>query len=93
VATANVVRALDAGNWGIVRLPATAPWSLEVVRALLDPKTGYVPTHELRVGTVEDAICWKYGRHSWELVSQITGHRVGENWTKARRTSCAGSAA
>jgi peptidoglycan/xylan/chitin deacetylase (PgdA/CDA1 family) len=78
-ATANLTRALDAGDRGIVRLPATAPWSLEVMKVLLDPTTGYVPTHHLRVGTVEDAVCWKYGRHSWELVSQITGHRVGEN--------------
>jgi peptidoglycan/xylan/chitin deacetylase (PgdA/CDA1 family) len=78
-ATANVVRALDAGDRGIVRLPATAPWSLDVLKALLDPKAGYAATHHLRAATVEDAICWRYGRHSWELVSQITGHRVGEN--------------
>jgi peptidoglycan/xylan/chitin deacetylase (PgdA/CDA1 family) len=82
-AVANVASALGDGpgrrSWGIVRLPATMSWSLEVVRSLLDPRTGYLPTHHFRAGTVEDAICWKYGRHSWELVSQITGHRVGEN--------------
>jgi hypothetical protein len=78
-AVGNVTRALGQGSRGIVRLTATAPWSLDVVKALLDRRTGYLPAHHLRMGTVEDVVCWKYGRHSWELVSQITGHRVGEN--------------
>jgi hypothetical protein len=80
---ANVTHALGEGpgqgSWGIVRLDGTSPQAAAVLAALFDPRTGYVPTHGFRVGTVEDAVCWKYGRHSWELVSQITGHRVGEN--------------
>jgi peptidoglycan/xylan/chitin deacetylase (PgdA/CDA1 family) len=79
----NVTRALGAGpgqgRWGVLLLRGTYPWSLAVLQRLFDPRTGYVPTHHFRVGTVEDAICWRYGRHSWELISQITGHRLGPN--------------
>jgi hypothetical protein len=25
----------------------------------------------MRLGTVEDAICWKFGKHSWEIVQQL----------------------
>jgi peptidoglycan/xylan/chitin deacetylase (PgdA/CDA1 family) len=79
----NVTRALGPGpgqgSWGIVRLQATAPWSRETLQLLFDPHGGTVRARGFRVGTVEDVICWKYGRHSWELISQITGHHVGEN--------------
>ena len=79
----NVIRAIGSGpgqgSWGIVRMHGTYPWSIGELQRLFAPKTGYVPTHQFRIGTVEDVICWKYGRHSWELISQITGHRAGPN--------------
>jgi hypothetical protein len=28
--------------------------------------------NKFRVGTVEDAICWKYGMHSWDIVQTLT---------------------
>jgi hypothetical protein len=27
--------------------------------------------HGFKLATVEDAICWKYGKHSWEIVQQL----------------------
>ena len=57
----------------------TYPWSLGELKGLLDPKTGYLTTHKFRRGTVEDAICWKYGKHSWELIAEINGSQRGPN--------------
>ena len=60
-----------SGSWGIILMHGTYPWSLGEVKGLLNPKTGYLPTHKFRVGTVEDAVCWKYGKHSWQLIAEI----------------------
>jgi hypothetical protein len=49
----------------------TYPWTYDAVKMLFDPTTGYIKTHKFRVGTVEDAICWKYGKHSWEIIQQL----------------------
>ena len=79
----NIVRAIGSGPgqgaWGILLLRGIYPWSLAELTSLFDPRTGYVQTHGFRLGTVEDVICWKYGRHSWELISQVTGHQIGPN--------------
>ena len=80
----NVIARIGTGpgkgqSWGIVLMHSTYPWSYEAAKILFDPRTGYVPRAGFRLGTVEDVICWKYGKHSWELVQQISGEQRGPN--------------
>jgi peptidoglycan/xylan/chitin deacetylase (PgdA/CDA1 family) len=66
-------------SYGIVLMHGTYPWSYEAAKLLFDPKTGYVQTHGFRLGTVEDVICWKYGKHSWELIAAANNSQRGPN--------------
>jgi peptidoglycan/xylan/chitin deacetylase (PgdA/CDA1 family) len=79
----NVTKAIGAGpgqgSYGVILMHGTYPWSLGELKSLFDPNTGYMKTHKFRVGTVEDAVCWKYGKHSWELISQTSGQPHGPN--------------
>jgi hypothetical protein len=43
-------------------------WTYDAIQILFAPGTGYLAKNNFRVGTVEDAICWKYGKHSWEII-------------------------
>jgi peptidoglycan/xylan/chitin deacetylase (PgdA/CDA1 family) len=67
------------GYWGIILQHGVYQWTHDAIPILYDPKTGYFPTHGFRIGTVEDAICWKYGMHSWEIVQQLTGQQRAPN--------------
>jgi hypothetical protein len=57
---------------------STYPWTHDALPILLGAN-GYFATHGFRVGTVEDAICWKYGMHSWDIVQQLTGQPHSPN--------------
>jgi len=66
--------------WGIILMHGTYPWSLSEVKLLLDPAAASSLQHRgFRLGTVEDAICWKCGKHSWEIVQQLGGQARGPN--------------
>jgi len=60
-------------RWGILLMHGTFPWTKDAVPMLLHPTTGYFATHGFKLATVEDVICWKYGKHSWEIIQQLTG--------------------
>jgi len=66
-------------KWGILLMHGTFGWTHDAIKILFEPKTGYLAAHGFRVGTVEDAICWKYGKHSWEIVAQLTGQARSPN--------------
>jgi peptidoglycan/xylan/chitin deacetylase (PgdA/CDA1 family) len=68
----------QGGRWGIVVMHSTYPWTRDALPLLLG-STGYLATHHFRLGTVEDAICWKYGMHSWQIVQQLNGQPFGAN--------------
>ena len=74
----NFVNAISGGPgtgaWGIALMHAFTPWTAETLRKLFTPGTGYMATTKYRIGTVEDAICWKYGMHSWDIINQINGY-------------------
>jgi hypothetical protein len=59
--------------YGIVLMHGIFGWTHDALPLLFDPTTGYLAKNKFRVGTVEDAICWKYGKHSWEIVAAKTG--------------------
>jgi peptidoglycan/xylan/chitin deacetylase (PgdA/CDA1 family) len=66
-------------SYGIVLMHGTYPWSYDAAKILYDPKTGYTQSHGFRLGTVEDVICWKYGKHSWELIAAANNSQRGPN--------------
>jgi peptidoglycan/xylan/chitin deacetylase (PgdA/CDA1 family) len=65
-------------RWGILLMHGTFPWTHDALPILFGP-SGYLTQHGFKLGTVEDAICWKYGKHSWEIVQQLTGQMRGPN--------------
>src|SRR5262249_23131785 len=65
--------------YGILLMHRTYPWTHDAIPMLFDPKTGYLATHGFKLATVEDAICWKYGMHSWEIVQKLTGQARNAN--------------
>jgi peptidoglycan/xylan/chitin deacetylase (PgdA/CDA1 family) len=78
----NVVQLIGTGpgtRWGVVLMHGTFPWTKDAVPMLFDPKTGYLATHGFKLATVEDAICWKYGMHSWEIVQKLSGQARSPN--------------
>jgi peptidoglycan/xylan/chitin deacetylase (PgdA/CDA1 family) len=66
-------------NHGIVLMHGVFPGSFDAARILFDPRTGYAQTHGFRLANVEDVICWKYGKHSWQIVEQLTGQKHDPN--------------
>jgi peptidoglycan/xylan/chitin deacetylase (PgdA/CDA1 family) len=57
-------------TWGIMLSHGVLPWTAAALPLLFGPN-GAVPKAGFRIGTVEDAICWKYGMHSWDVVNQV----------------------
>jgi hypothetical protein len=56
---------------GILLMHGIFGWTHDAIKILFDPNTGYMKQKGFRVGTVEDAICWKYGMHSWDIVNKL----------------------
>jgi peptidoglycan/xylan/chitin deacetylase (PgdA/CDA1 family) len=65
----NVMTAIQGGGYGIVLQHAVFPWTADALPKLYGPG-GMIPTSKL--ATIEDAFCWKYGSHSWDLVGKGT---------------------
>jgi peptidoglycan/xylan/chitin deacetylase (PgdA/CDA1 family) len=69
----NLIGTPEHGSaYGILLMHGIFGWTHDAIQILFDPTTGYVKQKGFRVGTVEDAICWKYGKHSWEIVQWLT---------------------
>jgi peptidoglycan/xylan/chitin deacetylase (PgdA/CDA1 family) len=68
-------------GWGIILMHGVLPWTATAIPQMFDPNAaGSVQKLGFRLGTVEDAICWKYGKHSWEIVQQLnSGQTRGPN--------------
>jgi len=62
-----------AAGWGIVLMHGVLPWTAGALPMLFGPN-GYFTKAGFRIGTVEDAVCWKYGMHSWDVVNKINGY-------------------
>ncbi len=76
----NLIKTPGTGaNYGILLMHGIFPWTHDAIPLLFDPTTGYLAKNKFRVGTVEDAICWKYGKHSWEIVAAKTGQARAPN--------------
>jgi peptidoglycan/xylan/chitin deacetylase (PgdA/CDA1 family) len=55
-------------SWGIVLMHGVYQWTHDMLPKLVP----YLQSSKFRIGTVEDVICWKYGKHSWEIVQDLT---------------------
>jgi len=60
-------------RYGIVLMHGPYVWSYEASKKLFDPQTGTLIKRGFKMATVEDAICWKYGKHSWDIVNMQGG--------------------
>jgi peptidoglycan/xylan/chitin deacetylase (PgdA/CDA1 family) len=68
------------GKHGLILMHGTYPWSLGEIKILLDPANPKsFQAQKFRLGTVEDAVCWKYGKHSWEIIESLTKAPHGPN--------------
>jgi peptidoglycan/xylan/chitin deacetylase (PgdA/CDA1 family) len=65
--------------YGIVLMHGIFGWTKDALPLLFDPMTGYMVKNKFRIGTVEDAICWKYGKHSWEITATKAGQPRAPN--------------
>jgi hypothetical protein len=68
-----VTSALNGGAWGIVLTHGVLPWTAQAIPTLYDPKTGSIPK-KYKIGNVEDAVCWKYGMHSWDVINKFNNY-------------------
>jgi hypothetical protein len=69
----------QGSSYGIILMHGVLPWTRDALPMLFGPN-GYVTMHGFKTATVEDVICWKYGKHSWELVNQLNqGANRGPN--------------
>jgi hypothetical protein len=69
--TTAVGTAPGSNRWGIALMHGVLPWTHASLDGIFNPKTGYLATHGFKTATVEDAICWKYGMHSWDIVNAV----------------------
>jgi peptidoglycan/xylan/chitin deacetylase (PgdA/CDA1 family) len=59
-----IIKTPGQGSWGIMLMHAVYPWTHDML-ALLIP---YLQKNGFKLGTVEDVICWRFGKHSWEII-------------------------
>jgi peptidoglycan/xylan/chitin deacetylase (PgdA/CDA1 family) len=52
------------GSWGVMLLHANTQPTHDMLPLLI----AYLRGAGFRLGTVEDVICWRFGKHSWDLV-------------------------
>ena len=68
-----------SGSWGILLMHGVHGFTHDAIPLLFGP-TGSLTKRGFKTNaTVEDAICWKYGKHSWEIVQQLTSQARGPN--------------
>jgi peptidoglycan/xylan/chitin deacetylase (PgdA/CDA1 family) len=60
----NLVKTPGKGAWGIVLMHSVYQWTNEMLPLLIP----YLRHNGFRLGTVEDVICWRFGKHSWQLI-------------------------
>ena len=75
----NLVKTPGKGSYGILLMHGLFGWTHDAIQLLFDPTTGYLPKNKFRIGTVEDAVCWKYGKHTWEIVQAKSGQARAPN--------------
>jgi peptidoglycan/xylan/chitin deacetylase (PgdA/CDA1 family) len=60
----SVIKTPGKGVWGIMLAHAVYPWTHDML-AMLIP---YLKQNGFVLGSVEDVLCWRFGKHSWEII-------------------------
>jgi peptidoglycan/xylan/chitin deacetylase (PgdA/CDA1 family) len=64
---ANVKKTIQTpgkGAWGIVLAHSVYPWTTQMLPMLIP----YLRQSGFKLATVEDVLCWRFGKHSWEII-------------------------
>jgi peptidoglycan/xylan/chitin deacetylase (PgdA/CDA1 family) len=59
-----IIQTPGKGSWGIMLVHAVYPWTTQMLPLLIP----YLQKNGFQLATVEDVICWRFGKHSWEII-------------------------
>jgi peptidoglycan/xylan/chitin deacetylase (PgdA/CDA1 family) len=54
----------SGASWGIILMHGVYQWTHDALPMLVD----YLKKNGFKLGSAEDVICWKFGKHSWEII-------------------------
>jgi peptidoglycan/xylan/chitin deacetylase (PgdA/CDA1 family) len=61
---AGIIQTPGKGSWGIMLMHAVYPWTNQMLPLLIQ----YLQQNGFQLATVEDVLCWEFGKHSWEII-------------------------
>jgi len=59
-----VIKTPGKGSWGIMLMHAVYPWTYHMLQMLIP----YLKLNGFQLASVEDVICWRFGKHSWQII-------------------------
>ena len=59
-----IIQKPGQGSWGIMLMHAVYQATYDMLGKLIP----YLQQNGFRLGTVEDVVCWRFGKHSWEII-------------------------
>jgi peptidoglycan/xylan/chitin deacetylase (PgdA/CDA1 family) len=59
-----IIQTPGKGAWGIMLMHAVYQWTHDMLPVLIP----YLQKSGFQLATVEDAICWRFGKHSWQII-------------------------
>jgi peptidoglycan/xylan/chitin deacetylase (PgdA/CDA1 family) len=63
-----IIQTPGKGSWGIMLAHSVYPWTTEMFPLLIP----YLQQNGFKLATVEDVICWRFGKHSWDIIPNKT---------------------
>jgi len=60
----SVIKTPGKGSWGIMLMHAVYPWTYHTLQMLIP----YLKQNGFQLASVEDVICWRFGKHSWQII-------------------------
>jgi peptidoglycan/xylan/chitin deacetylase (PgdA/CDA1 family) len=60
----SLIKKPGQGVWGIMLMHSVYQWTNEMLPLLIP----YLKQNGFRLGTVEDVLCWRFGKHSWQII-------------------------
>jgi peptidoglycan/xylan/chitin deacetylase (PgdA/CDA1 family) len=59
-----IIQTPGTGAWGIMLMHSVYPWTHDMLPMLIM----YLQQKGFQLATVEDVICWRFGKHSWQII-------------------------
>ncbi len=63
-----IIQKPGQGSWGIMLIHAVYAWTHDMLPGLIQ----YLQQNGFALATVEDVMCWRFGKHSWEIIPNKT---------------------